>query len=116
MTNAKAYEVPDMKLLSKTLFAIALLLVAVPVAQAAGAKASAGDRDSADRLVTARAEAHPGRTTEMFRVPGGMRLVLTQACVPHPAMQVDLGGASDTLTYRGTGCTARHCTAPTAAA
>ena len=105
MINAQAYEVLYMKLLSKTLFTTALLLVAVPAAQAAGNKASAGDQGSADRLITARAEARPGRTEEMYRVPGGMRFVVTQACVPHGAMRVDLGSADETLTYRGTGCT-----------
>jgi hypothetical protein len=105
MTNAQAYEVLDMKLVSKTLFTTALLLVAVTAAQAAGDEASAGNQASADRLIRARVEAQPGRTAEMYRVPGGMRLVVTQACVPHPAMQVGLGRDGEKLTYDGAGCT-----------
>lgn len=105
MINAQAYEVFDMKMLSKALLMTGLLLFMVPVAQAAEDQASARDRASEPTLVNARKEARPGRTTEMYRVPGGMELLVSQTCVPHPAVQVELGRDRQELSYSGAGCT-----------
>jgi hypothetical protein len=99
VTNAQAYEVFDMMIFNKALLITAALLFMVPTTQAAD------DEASAPRLINARMEANPGRTTEMYRVPGGMELLVTQACVPHPAMQVELGRGGEKLTFSGAGCT-----------
>jgi len=99
MTNAQAYEVFNMKLFCKALLTTALLLFVVPTTH------GAEDEGSAARLISARAETAPGRSEEMYRVPGGMELTLTQACVPHSAMQVILGRDGNSVSYQGTGCT-----------
>ena len=78
------------------------LLVASPMVATEQGRAS----DMAEgRLVTARVETRPGRTTAMYTVPGGMELVLRQACIPHTAMSVQFGRDRNDLSYRGTGCT-----------
>jgi hypothetical protein len=87
-----------MKIVGKAVLSTALLLFIVPAAQSAG---DAG----ADRLISARIDARPGRTTEMYRVPGGMELVVTQACVTHAAVHVKLGRDGHALNFGGIGCT-----------
>lgn len=97
MTNAQAYEVFNMKMFCKALLTTAIVLFLVPTTQAA--------EESAARLISARAETAPGRSEELYRVPGGMELMVTQACVPHSAMRVELGRDGNSVTYHGTGCT-----------
>ncbi len=88
-----------MKRIGKAVLTTALLLFMVPSAQSAGDAA-------AERLISARVDARPGRTTEMYRVPGGMELVVTQACVSHAAVRVELGRDGEALNFGGIGCTA----------
>lgn len=93
-----------MKTPGKILLFVSLSLLVVAGVDAAehGKSATA---DQSERLLSARVEARPGRTTAMYTVPGGMELVLRQACIPHTAMSVELGRDREELSFRGTGCT-----------
>jgi len=68
--------------------------------------ASAGDETtSRPTLVSATIEAGASRSTELYRVPSGMRLLVTQTCHEHPAMYVEIGMRGERISYNGHGCT-----------
>lgn len=86
-------------MLKKTVFLVIAGLFLLP---AAGTFAT--ESDGAEPF-SARIKARPGTRTSIFRVPGGKELLLTQACVPHPGMSVEVGRRGSVLTYIGHGCT-----------
>ncbi len=45
------------------------------------------------------------RSTELYRVPSGMQLLVTQTCQEHPAMYVEVGDRGARISYNGHGCT-----------
>jgi hypothetical protein len=55
------------------------------------------------RVVSLSASTSPGESDAMYTVPWRSRLLITQACVEHVAMDVTLGDR--VLTYRKEGCT-----------
>ena len=57
------------------------------------------------RYVSTTVKAGGSRRTELYRVPTGMRLLVTQACQEHPAMYVEVGTRGDRISYNGHGCT-----------
>jgi len=82
---------------------VVALVVMLPVTQALAAR---GDVDAGNtgRLISLTSQTSPGETDTMYTVPARSRLVVTQACIEHVAMQVAMGG--NVLTYNGEGCTA----------
>ena len=80
--------------------ALLLPVVVARNASAAGEKAS-----PPPRLVSATVEAGSSRSTELYRVPSGMRLLVTQTCHEHPAMYVEIGMRGERISYNGHGCT-----------
>jgi hypothetical protein len=104
MSCAQAREVSFMKTPGKILLFVSLSLLVAAAAGAAEQERSSAI-SSQERLLSARVEARPGRTSEMYTVPSGMELVLRQACIPHTAMRVELGKDREELSFRGTGCT-----------
>jgi hypothetical protein len=57
------------------------------------------------RYVSTTVKAAGSRSTELYRVPSGMQLFVTQACQEHPAMYVEVGMRGDRISYNGHGCT-----------
>jgi len=87
--------------LTLSILAGALLLPATLVRKAS----ASDDTGSRPTLVSATVEAGGSRKTELYRVPAGMRLLVTQACHEHPAMYVELGMGGERISYNGHGCT-----------
>jgi len=79
-----------------TAVVLVAMLLTVP-ALAAGLEAEGG------KLVSLTSTSSPGRTDTIYTVPPRSRLVVTQACVEHEAMDVTLGDS--VLTYGREGCT-----------
>jgi hypothetical protein len=76
----------------------------LPLAVASTATAT-GDTTSRPTLVSVTVEAGASRSTELYRVPSGMRLMVTQACHEHPAMYVEMGMRGERISFNGHGCT-----------
>jgi len=87
--------------LTLSILAGALLLPATVVRKAS----ASDDASSRPTLVSATVESGGSRTTELYRVPTGMRLLVTQACQEHPAMYVEVGMRGQRISYNGQGCT-----------
>jgi len=85
-----------------TLSILATLLLPVAIA---GTASAAGDTTSRPTLVSVTVEAGGSRSTELYRVPTGMRLMVTQTCHEHPAMYVEIGMRGERISYNGHGCT-----------
>ena len=66
---------------------------------------AAQDPTAASRNVSVSIEAGGSRSVALYRVPTGMRLLVTQACQEHPAMYVELGARGERISYNGHGCT-----------
>jgi len=95
MEMSKAYR-------KLTLSILATLLLPVAIA---GTASAAGDTTSRPTLVSVTVEAGGSRSTELYRVPTGMRLMVTQTCHEHPAMYVEIGMRGERISYNGHGCT-----------
>jgi hypothetical protein len=82
-------------------------VVLVGTLSLAGAQAFAADAkaDDAGKLISVTATPNTGRSDLLYTVPLRSRLLVTQACVEHPAMGVDLGHDRVRITYGNTGCT-----------
>jgi hypothetical protein len=88
-------------LLSFTLIPAMLLGMFIGFERADAASAAEPER----RFVSTTVRAAGSRTTELYRVPSGMQLFVTQACQEHPAMYVEVGMRGDRISYNGHGCT-----------
>lgn len=66
---------------------------------------AAGTAEPERRFVSTTVKAAGSRSTELYRVPTGMQLFVTQACQEHPAMYVEVGMRGDRISYNGHGCT-----------
>jgi hypothetical protein len=84
--------------------AAALLLPATGIVRNATA---AGETTSQPRLISATVEAGSSRSTELYRVPTGMRLLITQTCNEHPSMYIEVGARGERISFNGRdhGCT-----------
>lgn len=80
-----------------------VVLVAVLSATQAVAAGIEPDMTRAGQLISFTSSPSPGRTDTMYTVPSRSRLIVTQACVEHQAMDVALNG--NILTYGREGCT-----------
>ena len=80
------------------------LLPAMLLATLLGARAvdAAGDQY---KYVSTAVKAAGSRSTTLYTVPSGMRLLITQTCQEHPAMYVEVGERGDRISYNGHGCT-----------
>jgi len=76
-------------------------MLAMFASQAATAHA-AGEQA---RYVSTSVKAGGSRSTELYRVPTGMRLMVRETCQEHPAMYVEVGERGDRISYNGHGCT-----------
>ena len=79
-----------------------LLPVAIP-----GAASAADGTASRPTLVSATVEAGSSRRVELYRVPTGMRLLITQTCNEHPSMYIEVGDRGERISFNGRdhGCT-----------
>jgi hypothetical protein len=91
--------------LSVRTLSIRCALAGVLAVAVVGAAHAAQDAASAARYVSVSIEADGSRSVALYRVPTGMRLLVTQACQEHPAMYVELGDRGQRISYNGHGCT-----------
>jgi hypothetical protein len=80
-----------------------VVLVAMLSTLPAHAAGKGADAAYGGQLVSLTSTTSPGRTDAIYTVPPRSRLVVTQACVEHEAMDVKLG--DNVLTYGREGCT-----------
>jgi hypothetical protein len=73
-----------------------------------GSSAFAGreaDVAAAGKLLSVTSSPNAGQTEMMYRVPLRSRLVVTQACVQHTAMVIEVGDDDDRISFGARGCT-----------
>jgi hypothetical protein len=107
MRNSYEYLARGTTEMSQVHGKLTLSIMAAMLLPIAGARiASAADETtSRATLVSVTVEAGSSRSAELYRVPSGMRLLVTQACQEHPAMYVELGTRGERISYNGNRCT-----------